>query len=120
MTNDLESKVTIGKQKKKVKVRKARFNNMALRDVYEEGRQKMILMKIPDVRHHRVCRIKHEIKTLQKELNNFLTNKDAESKIKILNDILKPKSTDAVLSRRVEFRLMKKNLWIVPDETTTN
>jgi hypothetical protein len=119
VTDDLETEVVIGTSKKKVRVRKAKFNNMSLKDVYEEGRRKMIVMKIPDVRHRRVCRIKRELTTLQKELNDYLTNKEADSKMKLLKETLRPKVTDARSAQRVEYRLMKKNLWIVPDVATT-
>ena len=45
---------------------------------------------------------------MQKELNDYLTNKEADSKMKLLKETLKPKSTDVRLSLRAEYRLMKK------------
>jgi hypothetical protein len=116
VTNDLETEVIIGKRNKKVKVWKAKFNKMGIRDIYEEGCRKMILVKISDISFCCCCQIKQEIATLQKELNNYLSNKDGESKMKLLKEKLMPKQTDSISDRRVEYWLMKKQIWSMPAE----
>jgi hypothetical protein len=116
--DDAETEVTIGTAKKKVKVRKAKFNPMGLRNVYKEGKLKMIQQNIPLVRRRRRCRVAREIKTLQSELDKYLNNKDGTSKLKVLLEKLKvtdnPNTNTS--DSRTEFRLMKKNLWILPTE----
>jgi hypothetical protein len=109
-----ETEVIIGTSNKKVKVRKAKLNRLGLRDVYNEGRLKMEAMKIPEVRFRRRCRIRREINTLQKELDCYLSNKDGSAKMKELRSKLDTSSINASSDLRVEYRLMKKNLWIAP------
>ncbi len=89
---------------------------MAVRDIYDEGCVKMTVMKIPDVRFRRRCRIKREIKTLQTELDNYLGNKDGEAKMKKVTLLMKQRSIEC--NERIEYRMMKKSLWIIPRNIT--
>jgi hypothetical protein len=120
VVDDGETEVTIGTSKLKVMVRKAVLNRMGLQDVYNLGRKKMIILKIPDVRYRKQCRLKREIATLQMELNKYLTNKDGESKLKALLAKLRTKVVLPDIDARVEFRMMKKLCWIDPSNDLTN
>ncbi len=120
VVNDGVTKVTISTSKKKVIVHKAVLNRMGLQDVYNLGRQKMILLKIPDVRYRKQCRLKREIATLQMELNKYLTNKDGESKLKALLGKLRTEVVLPDIDARVEFRMMKKLRWIDPSNDFSN
>ena len=112
VTEEIETEVTIGIKKQKVKVRKSVLNRMALKDVAVLGRSKMISMKIPEIRFRKRCRIKREIATLQQELNNFLTNKEGETKLKLIMEKLKASKKMATCEKRVEYRMMKKKMWV--------
>ncbi len=114
VADDGETEVTIGTSNKKVKVRKAILNKMGLQDVYNLGRAKMILLKIPDIRFRKQCRLKREMVTLQQELNNYLTNKDGQSKMQSLLAQLRSEVILPQTENRVEFRMMKKLCWIDP------
>jgi hypothetical protein len=111
VVDEAETVVQIGKSKK-VSVRKAKFNRMGVTNVIEKGRQKMIEMNIPDRRFRRKCRIERETKTLQKELDNYLSSMDGTPKLQSILSKLKGTETS---NERVEFRMMKKGLWVVPN-----
>jgi hypothetical protein len=116
VVDERETEITIGKNSKKVQVRITQFNRMGLRNVYEDGRSKMRKMKIPAIRFRSRCRIKREITTLQAELNNYLHNKDGVSKTKSIIKKLRQPDAYVCCDNRVEFRLMKKGMWVVPLE----
>jgi hypothetical protein len=87
---------------------------MCLRNFYEDGRVKMIKLKIPEIRFRRRCRMKREIRTLQSELNTYLNNKDGASKTKSLLDLLRQSDTvlgiidSKMIEKRMEYRLMRQ------------
>jgi hypothetical protein len=113
--DDAETEVAIGTNNRKVKVRKAKYNTMCIREVRNEGVVKMNEMNMPEVRCRRRCRIKREICTLQLELNNYLSDKDGSSKMKELMQKLEGSSTIRRSNVRCEHRMMMKNLWAVPE-----
>ena len=76
----------------------------------------MIQQNIPNVRRRRRCRVPREIKTLQSKLDKYLSNKERTSKLKVLLEKLKVGNNPNTSDSRTEFRLMKKNLWIMSPE----
>jgi hypothetical protein len=95
-----------------VKVQQAKFNPTGLTDFKKDGDAKMIQQNLPLVCFCQGCRISREIKTLQIELNNYLTNKDGTSKMKLLKKALSLSRKEATCNFRIEYRMMKKGLWV--------
>ena len=114
MVDDRETEIVIGINEKRIKVQMTQFNRMGLCNVYEDGRLKMKKMKIPDIRFRQRCRIKREIATLQAELNSYLNNKDGMSKTISLIEKLRQGGTVVTCDNRMEYKLMKKGMWVVP------
>jgi hypothetical protein len=112
--DELETEVVIGVKKKKVNIRQAKLNVMGLTDVKKNGENKMKRLNIPKVRFRRRCRLKREIRTLQIELDKYLSNKDGTSKMKKLRQQLTQRCPEERSNLRVEFRMMKQNLWVNP------
>jgi hypothetical protein len=96
---------------KSVLVRKAKFNPLAVTNIVENGRAKIIQQDIPSIRFRQKWRIKRERKTLQEELNHYLASQDGSSKYEtIMESFNKTGASDD----RVEYRLMMKQMWIEP------
>ena len=114
VVDDNETEVTIGTRQQKVKVQKAVLNAMSVRYVVALGRSKMVQLKIPTIRLRKRCRLTREIECLQKELSDYLSNKDGVSKVAKVMKILKEKVLVPECPIRVEFRMMQKGQWIVP------
>jgi hypothetical protein len=112
--DDAESEVQIGKNPKKVKVRKAKLNKMGLKDVVERGRSKMKEMKIPDVRFRRRCRMKRETKCLQIGLNEYLNSENGSIKMNSILEKFTIGESVGFTDERVEFRIMASGTWVIP------
>jgi hypothetical protein len=108
--SDKETVVQIGKDKS-VAVRKAKLNKLALTNIVKKGQEKVKKMDIPAIRYRHKCRVRRERKTLQQELDKYLSSQNGSSKFKSITEALKEKGCSEL---RVEFALMKKGLWIAP------
>jgi hypothetical protein len=106
----------IGKSKK-VSVRKGKLNQMGVTNVIEIGRQNMIEQNIPQRRFRRKCRLERETKTLQKELDNYLSSMDGTPKLESIITALKGTETS---NERIKFRMMKKGMWVIPASNVLN
>jgi hypothetical protein len=112
---DNETSIQVGKvQKKKMTVRKAKLNPLALSDIVAKGHLKMIELDIPAIRHRRKQRQKRQLQALQQELNTYLSDEHGSSKLSWILSTLERDSLASASDIRLEYRMMKKGCWIVP------
>jgi hypothetical protein len=109
-----ENETIVELNQKKMSVRKAKLNSLALTNVIEEGKKKMIELDIPAIRHRRKTRQTRQLKCLQEELNSYLADESGSSKFNWIMSTLDKDSSSSVCDNRIEYRLMMKGCWITP------
>jgi hypothetical protein len=77
----------------------------------------MTAMNIPEIRFRKRCRLRREKDTLQKELDSFLNNEEGSSKLRSIVEGLTSTEDAETSDKRVEFRLMKKGIWVIPQDS---
>jgi hypothetical protein len=118
LMDDSETEVIIGiVQQTKVNVNKAKFNRLGVVDLVSKGEEKMTAMNIPEIRFRKRCRLRREKDTLQKELDSFLNNEEGSSKLRSIVEGLTSTEDAETSDKRVEFRLMKKGIWVIPQDS---
>jgi hypothetical protein len=104
-----ESNIQVGKvQKKKMTVRKAKLNTLALSDIVAKGHLKMIELDIPAIRHRCKLRQKRQLKALQLELDTYLADESGSSKFNWIMETLEKDLLASTSDIRLEYRQMKK------------
>jgi hypothetical protein len=112
---DNETVIQVGKaQKKKMTVRKAKLNSLALSDIIASGQKKMVELDIPAIRHRRKSRQQRQLKALQLELDSYLADETGSSKLNWILETLDRDSMASASDLRLEYRLMCKGCWITP------
>jgi hypothetical protein len=69
--NDAEVMMDVGGAKK-IKVTKAKMNALIFKDLFVEGKKKMISMNIPEIRFEQKCRQRREQVGLHTDLYTFM------------------------------------------------